>query len=92
MYQEERGRGLISIEDCVELAIRNLMCIFKVMMKSWYRRPEVISYMEQKQLVFSIQKRNKKIYKIRIQFSLHGQYLRQTDEVWRLNLVSEWRL
>ena len=81
--RKERGRGLISLEDCVELAIRGL---------------EVYVHRSEERLIqavggdkidgleaASVLKRSKKEKRLEDweEKALHGQYLRQTKEVRR---------
>ena len=73
--RKERGRGLISIEDCVELAMRGL---------------EVYVHGCEKRLIqaargdkIDVLKRSKREKRLEDweEKALHGQYLRQTKEV-----------
>ena len=79
--RKEGGRGLISIEDCVELAIRGLEVYVhgneeRLMQAA---RGDKIDGLE----AASVLKRLKKEKRLedREKKALHGQYLRQTKEV-----------
>ena len=79
--REEGGRGLTSIEDCVELAIRGLeMYVYgseERLMKA--ARGDKTDGLE----AVSVLKRSKKEKRLEDweEKALHGQYLRQTKEV-----------
>ena len=79
--RKERGRGLISIEDCIELAIRGLEVYI-------YRSEERLIQAARGDIIdgleaTSVLKRSKKEKRLKDweEKVLHGQYLRQTKEV-----------
>ena len=79
--RKEGGRGLISIEDCVELAIRGLEVYVHGSEERLIQaaRGDKIDGLE----AASVLKRSKKEKKLEDweEKVLHGQYLRQTKEV-----------
>ena len=88
--RKEGGRGLISTEDCVELAIRGLeVCVHgseeRLIQAA---RGDKIDSLE----AASVLKRSKKEKRLEDweEKVLHGQYLRQTKESVS-SLASEWR-
>ena len=96
--RKERGRGLISIKDCVELAITGLEVYFHGSEERLIQaaRGDKIDGLE----AVSVLKRSKKenISEDWEEKVLHGQYLRQTKEVrsdqywaWLQNEISKER-
>ena len=79
--RKEGGRGLISIEDCVELAIRGLEVYVNGSEERFIQaaRGHKIDGLE----AVSVLKRSKKEKRLEHweEKVLHGQYLRQTKEV-----------
>ena len=79
--RKEGGRGLISIEDCVELAIRGLEAYLDGNVEGLiqFARGDKMDGLE----ATSVLKRLKKEKKLENweEKVLHGQYLRQTKEV-----------
>ena len=90
--RKEGGRCLISIEDCVELAIRGLEVYVRGSEKRLIQaaRGDKIDRLE----AASVMKRSKKEKRLEDweKKVLHGQYLRETKEVRSvLGLASEWK-
>ena len=83
MPRKEGGRGLISTEDCVELAIRGLEVYVHGSEERLIQAPrgDKIDDLE----AASVLKRSKKEKRLENceEKVLHGQYLRQTKEVRR---------
>ena len=79
--RKERGRGLISIKDCVDLAIRGVGVYVHGSEERWIQgaRRDKIDGLE----AASVLKRSKKEKRLKYweEKVLHGQYLRQTTEV-----------
>ena len=87
--RKEGERGLISIEDCVELAIRDLEVYVHGSEERWIQaaRGEKIDGLE----AVSVLKRSKKEKRLEgwEEKVLHGQYLRHTEKV-RSNQCWAW--
>ena len=87
--RKERGRGLISIDDCVELAIKGLEVYIQGSEERFIQaaRGDKIDGLE----AVSVLKRSKKEKRLEDWENkvLHGQYLRQTNEV-RSDLCWAW--
>ena len=81
IFRKEGGRGLISIEDCVELVIRGLKVYVHESEEKLIQaaRGDKLDSLE----AASVLKRSKKEKRLEDweEKVLHGQYLRQTKEV-----------